>query len=527
MPAKQPKAASPSGAGMTHAGGPALLEAYGIVKRFGSLLANDIAFFDVRPGEVIALLGENGAGKSTLAKILYGYYAADAGEIRVRSARQEISSPRDARALGIGMVFQNFTLIPALSVFENIALFQSDLPAVMRRGDLLARIRAYSERFQIAADPWQPVRQLAVGEQQKVEILKQILAGARVLILDEPTKVLAPQECDGLFRTIAELRAEGFGIVLITHKLREVLNCADRVAVMRQGRIVDIVDRARVSQESLLELMFEGALAAPSRPTGVPIQHSDADTLTLAGVSTLAGAGEVALRDLSINIRPGEVVGIAGVSGNGQRELGELILGLRQPRTGAKRLWGEDASGWSTATVRERGVAAIPDDPLALACVPALTVRENLALGTGGRYRAGFAVDWNKLDGDMARSFARLGFPRPGFEARAATLSGGNLQRVVLARELAHNPKLIIALYPTRGLDARSTMTVRALLAGARNDGAAVLLMSEDLDELFAMSDRLLVLYRGAIAGEFGPANFRPEMVGPAMVGAGRKSDAA
>jgi len=527
MPASQSKGASPFGASMPHSGGPALLEAYGIVKRFGSLLANDIGFFDVRPGEVIALLGENGAGKSTLAKILYGYYAADAGEIRVQGARREISSPRDARALGIGMVFQNFTLIPALSVFENIALFQNDLPAVMRRGDLLDRIRAYSERFQIAADPWQPVRQLAVGEQQKVEILKQILAGARVLILDEPTKVLAPQECDGLFRTIAELRAEGFGIVLITHKLREVLDSADRVAVMRQGRIVDIVDRARVSQESLLELMFEGALTAPSRPAGVPVQHSGADALTLAGVSTVAGAGEVALRDLSINIRPGEVVGIAGVSGNGQRELGELILGLRQPRTGTKRLWGEDASRWSTATVRERGVAAIPDDPLALACVPALTVRENLALGTGRRYRAGFAVDWNRLDGDMARSFARLGFPRPGFETRAATLSGGNLQRVVLARELAHNPKLIVALYPTRGLDARSTMTVRALLAGARNDGAAVLLMSEDLDELFAISDRLLVLYRGTIAGEFGPADFHPEAVGPPMVGAGRKSDAA
>jgi general nucleoside transport system ATP-binding protein len=527
MPASHSSETGPFGASTTNSGGPPLLEAYGIVKRFGSLLANDIAFFDVRPGEVIGLLGENGAGKSTLAKILYGYYAADAGEIRVRGARQEISSPRDARALGIGMVFQNFTLIPALSVFENIALFQSDLPAVMRRGDLLARIHSYSERFQIAADPWQPVRQLAVGEQQKVEILKQILAGARVLILDEPTKVLAPQECDGLFRTIAELRADGFGIVLITHKLREVLGCADRIAVMRQGRVVDIVDRARASEESLLELMFEGALAASPRLAGVSARHGGADALTLAGISTSAGPGGTALHDLSVNIRPGEIVGIAGVSGNGQRELGELILGLRQPRAGTKLLWGEDASRWSTATVREKGVASIPDDPLALACVPQLTVRENLALGTGARYRAGLALDWNKLDGDMARSFAKLGFPRPSFEARAATLSGGNLQRVVLARELAHDPKLIVALYPTRGLDARSTMTVRALLAGACNDGAAVLLMSEDLDELFAMSDRLLVLYRGAIAGEFGPADFRAETVGPPMVGAGKQSHAA
>jgi ABC-type uncharacterized transport system ATPase subunit len=510
-----------------HTGEPPLLEAYGIIKRFGSLLANDIAFFDVRPGEVIALLGENGAGKSTLAKILYGFYAADAGEIRVRGARREISSPRDARALGIGMVFQNFTLIPALSVFENIALFQNDLPAVIRRGDLLARIRSHSERFQIAADPRQPVRQLAVGEQQKVEILKQILAGARVLILDEPTKVLAPQECDGLFRTIAELRAEGFGIVLITHKLREVLGCADRIAVMRQGRVVDIVDRACASQESLLGLMFEGAPAAPPRPTFLPTERGGAAVLTLEDVSTSAGAGGTALRDLSINIRAGEIVGIAGVSGNGQREVGELILGLRQPRTGTKLLWGEEASRWSTAKVREKGVASIPDDPLALACVPGLTVRENLALGTGGRYRSGFAVDWNELDGDMARSFAKLSFPRPRFEARAATLSGGNLQRVVLARELAHDPKLIVALYPTRGLDARSTTAVRTLLAGARNDGAAVLLMSEDLDELFAMSDRLLVLHRGAVAGEFGPADFRPETVGPPMVGAGKQTHAA
>jgi ABC-type uncharacterized transport system ATPase subunit len=526
MPTSHATAGGPLGVSTPNSGAPPLLEAYGIVKRFGSLLANNIAFFDVRPGEVIALLGENGAGKSTLAKILYGYYAADAGEIRVRGVRQEISTPRDARILGIGMVFQNFTLIPALSVFENVALFQTHLPAVLRRGDLLARIRYYSERFQIAADPWQPVRQLAVGEQQKVEILKQILAGARVLILDEPTKVLAPQECDGLFRTIAELRAEGFGIVLITHKLREVLACADRVAVMRQGRVVDIVDRASASQESLLELMFEGALAAPPRPTGIPVQQGGADALTLKGVSTLADAGDTALRDLSINIRPGEIIGIAGVSGNGQRELGELILGLRQPRSGTKLLWGEDASRWSTATVREKGVASIPDDPLALACVPRLTVRENLALGTG-RYRTGLALDWQKLDRDMARSFAKLGFPRPRFEARAATLSGGNLQRVVLARELAHDPKLIVALYPTRGLDARSTLTVRALLDGARSDGAALLLMSEDLDELFAMSDRLLVLYRGAIAGEFGPADFRPETVGPPMVGAGIKSHAA
>ena len=510
---------------MTH--WPPLIEADGIVKRFGSLLANDVAHFDVRPGEVVSLLGENGAGKSTLAKILYGYYAADAGEIRVRGERVDISSPRDARALGIGMVFQTFTLIPALSVFENVALFQSDLPAVMRRGEILARMRHYADRFHLAADPWQPVRQLAVGEQQKVEILKQVLAGARVLILDEPTKVLAPQECEGLFRTIAELRAEGFGIVLITHKLREVLSSADRIAVMRQARIAGTFDRREATQENLLRLMFGGALVAPARRTSPPIHDGHGYALELREVSTLGGSGAMQLRDLSIAFRPGEIVGVAGVSGNGQRELGELILGLRRPHAGTKLLWGEDASRWSVATVREKGVASIPDDPLALACVPGLTVRENLALGTGVRYRAGLGVDWQALDGDMQRSFARLKFPRPNFEARAATLSGGNLQRVVLAREFAHAPKLIVALYPTRGLDARSTMTVRALLEDARDGDAAVLIVSEDLDELFAVSDRLLVLYRGAIAGEFGPRDFRAEAVGPLMVGTGDRADAA
>lgn len=514
---------------MMQAAKPPLLEARGIIKRFGPHVANDVDSFIVRAGEVVGLLGENGAGKSTLAKILYGFYAADAGEILRDGRPIEIRSPGDSRAHGIGMVFQNFTLVPALSVFENVALFQTCLPAVVPRAAILERISGYAAHFHLAIDPWKPAGRLAVGDQQKVEILKQLLAGACVLILDEPTKVLAPQESESLFRTIAELRASGLGIVLITHKLREVLDCADRIAVMRRGRIAGTLERDCASEASLLALMFgdQAALEAPASPRVLAArENGPTPVVELSGVSTY-GSADTPLRNMSFAVRPGEIVGVAGVAGSGQRELGDLVMGLVRPQTGTKRLWGEDASHWPIGKLRERGVAMIPDDPLAFACIADLTVRENLVLGTGRRYHTSIGVDWSTLDADMQKSFARLGFPRPRFEARAATLSGGNLQRVVLARELAHEPKLVVALYPTRGLDARSTRAVRTLLHNARARGASVLLMSEDLDELFELSDRLLVLFRGAIVGEFLPAGFCAETVGSFMVGAERRSHAA
>jgi general nucleoside transport system ATP-binding protein len=496
-----------------------ILDARGIVKRFGPLVANDVARFSVGGREIVALLGENGAGKSTLCKILYGYYRPDAGEISVAGRPVRIDSPEDARRLGIGMIFQNFSLIPALSVWENMALFLTDLPWTIGPGELRRRMARFAARLGLDIDLRLPVGRLAVGDRQKVEILKQLLAGARLLILDEPTKVLAPQEAEGLFKTLSELREEGYGLVLITHKLREVLACADRIAVMRHGRIVDTLVREEADEPTLLRLMF-GEEAAATGATREQLGAKFGDrALRLDGIVTAAEPGAVPLRGVSLELHEGEILGVAGVSGNGQRELAELILGLRRPLHGIKQLWGEDASRWTIAKIRARGVAGIPDDPLTLAAIPGLSVRENLALGSGKRYHKGVGLAWTRVIADMGRSASRLGFPPPAYDARAAVLSGGNLQRIVLARELAHDPRLIVALYPTRGLDVRSADAVRTALTEARARNAAVLFASEDLDELFAISDRIIALRGGAIAGTFLPPSFTPDLIGRAMVG--------
>ncbi len=487
-----------------------------MTKSFPGVVANDHVDLEVYSGEVHALLGENGAGKSTLMKILYGFYRADSGEILLKGQPVQIRSPHDAKRLRIGMVFQDFTLIPAMSVAENIELFLPGLPAVLNKKGILGRIEEISKRFDLRVDPSALVWRLSVGEKQKVEVLKLLLADAQILILDEPTRSLAPHEVEGLFRVFTQLRRDGYAVVFITHKLKEVLACADRITVMRRGKMTGTVNGSEATVDGLVSLMFGQRIAESPRGPGENSQKNLRPFLELKQISTPAEGQTTGLKDINLTVLPGEIVGVAGVSGNGQKELGDVILGLHRCDTGTKYLWGQNATHWSVARIRLSGVAFIPEDPLGMAAVAGLSVEENMALSNMGRYvrQSGLSMDWKLVRDDIERSLTLLGFEIPSLNKSVGTLSGGNVQRVILAQEMARNPKLILAFYPTRGLDVQSATAVRELFRKSRNAGAGVLLISEDLEELFALSDRLVVLFRGRIAGTGTPHDLTINEVG-------------
>lgn len=501
-------------------GQPPLLGLRGITKRFPLVLANDHIDLDMYKGEIHALLGENGAGKSTLMKILYGFYRADSGSVSMNGQPVQIHSPADARKLGIGMLFQDFSLIPALSVAENIALFLQDLKTVIDIRLVDARIQELAGRYNLQVRSQIKVSELSIGEQQKVEILKLLLSGARILILDEPTRVLAPHEVVALYQVLSSLRADGYAIILITHKLKEVLECADRITILRGGCFAGSLLRAEASEKKLVELMFGKEMPGLSQDRKVVINEKIAPVLELRGVETRAEGAETSLKDIDLKIFPGEILGVAGISGNGQKELGDLVLGMIACAKGEKLLFGKGATHLSVREIRKRGVAFIPENPLAMASVPFMTVIENIALTRPWRYarRAGWSMDWASVRKDAQDGLKKMDYNLPLY-ALARSLSGGNLQRMVIIRELGLDPRLIVASYVTRGLDVQSTLAARQALLDARRAGAGVLLISEDLEELFTLSDRFIVLYEGRVVGAFRPEGTDFYQVGYLMTG--------
>jgi simple sugar transport system ATP-binding protein len=506
---------------------PPVLELRGITKEFPGVVANDHVDFDLRRGEVHALLGENGAGKSTLMSILYGLYTADSGEILMNGTPVAINSPKDAIELGIGMVHQHFMLIPVMTVTENIVLAQEPRHAgVLLDYDAAAeRVRELSTSFGLAVDPNARIQKITVGQQQRVEILKALYRGAEILILDEPTAVLTPQEARELFEIIEGLKAQGKSIVFISHKLNEVLEVADRITVLRRGKRVETIPREGATEAGLARSMVgrEVLLRVDKKPAepGEPL-------LRVADLSVRDDRGLDAVRGVTFDVRAGEIVGIAGVDGNGQSELIDALTGLRKPAGGQMSVGNKDLTHASARQALDAGMGHIPEDRQRRGLVLDFNLAENLALHDYGKEpfsRFGWLNPrrWLRWAAGLLKEFDVRG---GGPTTRGSSLSGGNQQKVVVAREVSRDPSVLIAAQPTRGLDVGAIEFVHRRLVEQRDAGKAVLLVSLELEEILSLSDRILVLYEGRIAAEF-PPDVTEEEVGIAMTGGRRKEAAA
>jgi len=500
----------------------------GISKRFALVKANDCVNLDVRRGEIHALVGENGAGKSTLMRILYGLYRPDSGRISIAGKLTDVRSPSDAISLGVGMVHQHFMLIPQLSVAENVVLGSEpsrsgvflDLKSAYRKIEELSRL------FALSVDPRSQVEKLSVGAQQRVEILKILFRGAELLILDEPTAVLTPQETEALFVILKRMREQGKTIVFITHKLGEVMEISDRVTVMRRGRVVGVVNTRDSSPAELAMLMV-------GRKVLFEVEKGPAaagkTVLELDGVHALGASKVPRLKGLSVTVRAGEILGVAGVEGNGQTELVEVIAGLRRPTSGRVLLRGEDVTGSSPREMLERGVAHIPEDRLKRGLITEFTVGENLILGSQFRrpYGGRVFLNGNAVLANAERVLTEFDVRPRAPHLRAGSLSGGNQQKLVVARELGRGPVLLVASQPTRGVDIGAIEFIRRCLVSQRDAGTAVLLVSADLSEILSLSDRIAVIFDGRIVSTVDAAATDEKELGLLMTGASRAAHGA
>ena len=501
--------------------GETILEIRDLNKSFYGVAANHRVNFDLRAGEVHGLLGENGAGKSTLCSVLAGLYRPDSGEVSIDGQRVRLRSPHDAAEHGIGMVYQHFRLVPSLTVAENLVLGRKDQGVRLSLRAVESRVAGIAEEYGLSVDPSSYIWQLSVGEQQRVEILKQLYRGARILILDEPTAVLAPQECDKLFEVVRHMADQDHSVVLVSHKMEEILGHTDRVTVLRHGRNAGTVPTADTTANQLATMMI-GAEHLPEAGQHTPGRFDQAEAvLTVADLQVNGDRGTAAVNGASLQVRSGQIVGVAGVAGNGQREFQEAIAGLRPIRGGSVLLGQRDITSASPRQRSRAGLAYVPEDRLGTGLASGLTLDENLVLKS---YRESPHSRWGVLSPSAIVATARTLVER--FDVRGAhsgmavsLMSGGNLQRAILARELTQSHDVLLAASPTRGLDLAATAAVRAHIRGETEKGRGVLLFSEDLAEITELSDLVLVMSRGRIVGSYTPETLDIEELGLLMTG--------